>query len=217
MEEIEKFTIDFVNSQKYGDISDIIRYLSKQNIILDNTINELKEMVKEILRKYEDIILSEGTGKFQVKGGTIQSKKINPFYSYKCLVFGCLEFDKTIDYSRFYPILKDKIGKMGNMRCNIPDNENNFVHGYLDTNFFQINFTFDQRDYSLKGIMKKEISVKDSLFDFLVNLPNGMKKEFGSYLPLNWGIYQFYIIFSNFIKHNYKTCDLIIEDIEYSH
>ncbi|MHA1380905.1 MAG: hypothetical protein ACTSRG_21270 [Candidatus Helarchaeota archaeon] len=216
MDDIENFIMRFVEEQEVGDITDIIRYLSKLNIDIKQNLSELKQLIIELLKKNDNII-TDFSGRFQVTPNIKEIQPVNQFASNKNIMVGTIIQKGTIKYIDIYHQFTKRISDFGKLKCNVPNKFNNFMNGFLDLDNIQVAFTFNQDNFTIKASMKERLDFPDSLMIYLFNLNKGIKKQYGGYIPLNFGIFLIYMVFRDSLRDCVQDFTLKIDDINYIH
>ena len=111
--------------------------------------------------------------------------------------------------------MKEKLSIFGKINVNEPDNQNNYITGFFEFNDSIFNFIFNEKTFNIRGMMKEIIEEQDPFLEYLFSLPKGFKKEYGSYIPLNFGLYLIYKSFMDSIKLLPYDFKIAIDYLEY--
>lgn len=211
---LEEHIMEYVREQEFGYVTDIIKYLAKKNIEIKKSITELKKLIIDLFEKNENIKLSVDD-KFQVIDVDVKKNSINEFGSIQNFLLGTIEAINIINYSKIYQDIKNSFDTFARLNCNNPNESDNTLNGLLDFSYFQVSFNFKQRDFYIRAMMKDYLEERESLLDYLSSLSQGIRKQRGSYIPLNFGLYLvFSIIRESLLKYN-QEMTIVINEIKY--
>ncbi len=215
MEDIKEFIIQYIEENEEGNINDIIKFVIKRNIELKENLSKLQESIELILKSLNFVRFSEITKKFYFIPKQMHLN--NKFVSYKNHIIADIinNFKREIDFKQFFEFLKRKVGYLGKL-TQINTDTKERVDGFFETDIIQVSFNINQTRFMVTSMMKSSFESPEPLFSYLTTIPNeSVKKDRSIYIPLNFGLFLIYKIFSDYLKLTYSELKLQVYDIEY--
>lgn len=220
MEDLKRIIVQFVEENEEGNINDIIKYLFKKNIKIQESLSKIQESVEIILKSLNNVKFSDSTKNFYfIQDFQNSSLSFNEFSSYQDVIVGRIlnNEEKEIDFSLFYQYLNEKVYDLGKLSLTDPNQKIN-IDGFFDTEIVQASFQINQNQFTIRSMMKSINVCSEPLLNFISKLSNrSVKREKSIYIPLNYGLFLVYENFKLFLNKYNPNIDIVIDVLEYTH
>ena len=88
---LEDIILNYIYEHEQGEVTDIIKYLSKQKIEIKQTIEELKSLILDLLKNNPNIKISSFMDKFYLNKDEKTKKYLNEFFSILIMIVGTIK------------------------------------------------------------------------------------------------------------------------------
>jgi len=220
MEDLKRIIVQFVEENEEGNINDIIKYLFKKNIKIQESLSKIQESVEIILKSLNNVKFSDSTKDFYfIQDFQNSLLSFNEFSSYQDVIVGRIlnNKEKEIDFSLFYQYFNKKVYDLGKLSLIDPKQKIN-IDGFFDTEIVQVSFQINQNQFTISSMMKSIDIYSEPLLNFISKLSNrSIKREKSIYIPLNYGLFLVYENFKLFLNKYNPNIDIVIDVLEYIH
>ena len=220
MEDLKRIIVQFVEENEEGNINDIIKYLFKKNIKIQESLSKIQESVEIILKSLNNVKFSDSTKDFYfIQDFQNSLLSFNEFSSYQDVIVGRIlnNEEKEINFSLFYQYLNEKVDDLGKLSLIDPKQKIN-IDGFFDTEIVQVSFQINQYQFTIRSMMKSINIYNEPLLNFISKLSNrSVKREKSIYIPLNYGLFLVYENFKLFLNKYNPNIDIVIDVLEYTH
>ena len=220
MQDLKDFIKQYLEQYEHGNIGDIMQYLMERNLFIEETLSSLRNKVEEILRSMKNVHFSDSTRNFTFENVNLSRfPMINEFASHQCLLSGTiLQNSPGLNLNAVSKFIKERIDKLGKYSCSVStvDDENSHLNGFFETTLIQVSFFMNQKEFTIKSMMRSQITSKEPFIYYAASLPNNsIRKERFSYMPLNFGIYLIFDIINEYIRSKEQKLELKVDFLEF--
>ena len=220
MEDLKRIIVQFVEENEEGNINDIIKYLIKRNITIQESLSKIQESVEIILKSLKNVKYSDSTKSFYFIHNTPNTSiSFNEFSSYQVLIVGRIlnNEENGIDFSFFNQFLNNKLYDLGNLSSIAPNQKMN-IDGFLNTELVQVSFQINQNQFTIRSMIKSINIYNEPLLNYISKLSDrSVKREESINIPLNYGLYLLYENFKSFLNKYNPNINIVIDVLEYTH